>query len=50
VAPWVLGHEVIASVSLSLNLDQNTAHPFHAALPEIHRSTKRRARELPVLR
>jgi len=47
--PWRVEEELIRSVSLPLNLDQNRNHSFHAALSEKRRVAKMRARELPVI-
>jgi len=46
--PWRVEEELIRSVSLPLNLDQNRNHGFHAQLTERRRVAKARARELPV--
>jgi hypothetical protein len=40
--------QLIGSVSLPLNLDQNRNHVFHADLSELRRAAKERARELPI--
>ena len=47
--PWRVEEELIRSVSLPLNLDQNRNHSFHAGLTGRRRSAKARARELPVV-
>jgi len=47
--PWRVEEELIRSVSLPLNLDQNRHHNFHAALSAMRRAAKMRARELPVM-
>lgn len=47
--PWVVEEEMIRTVPLPLNLDQNAAHPFHATLSRLRSEAKRRARELPVV-
>jgi hypothetical protein len=47
--PWELEHDLITSVCLPLNLDQNRNHSFHAELSALRRAAKRRARELPIL-
>ncbi len=47
--PWRVEEELIRSVSLPLNLDQNRNHRFHAVLSEMRRAAKMRARELPVM-
>ncbi len=46
--PWQLEAELIASVPLPLNLDQNAHHEFHGALTALRREAKQRARELPI--
>ena len=47
--PWRVEEELIRSVSLPLNLDQNRNHSFHAVLSEHRRNAKARARGLPVI-
>jgi len=47
--PWKLEEELISTVDLPLNLDQNRHHAFHSVLSQIRREAKMRARELPVL-
>jgi hypothetical protein len=47
--PWRVEEELIRSVSLPLNLDQNRNHCFHAQLTERRRVAKTRAKELPVV-
>jgi hypothetical protein len=47
-APWELEAELIAELSLPLNLAQNVRHPFHPALSEIRQAAKVRARNLPI--
>lgn len=46
--PWLLEEELIAELSLPLNLAQNGRHEFRAVLSELRRSARQRARELPV--
>jgi hypothetical protein len=46
--PWVLEEQLIRSVSLPLNLDQNGHHAFHAALSAMRAAAKTRAQRLPV--
>lgn len=46
--PWRVEEQLIRSVSLPLNLDQNRHHGFHSELSEKRRAAKARARELPV--
>jgi GIY-YIG catalytic domain len=47
--PWRIEEQMIRSVSLPLNLDQNRHHGFHSYLSEIRRAAKARARALPVI-
>ena len=47
--PWRVEEELIRSVSLPLNLDQNRNHQFHATLSEVRRAAKMGARTLPVV-
>jgi hypothetical protein len=47
--PWGIEEQMIRSVSLPLNLDQNRHHGFHSELSERRRAAKARARELPVV-
>ena len=47
--PWELEEQLIRSLNLSLNLDQNRVHGFHPELSRIRREAKARARELPIL-
>lgn len=46
--PWQVEEELIRSISLPLNLDQNRHHSFHAQLTAMRRAAKARAQELPV--
>lgn len=46
--PWKVEEEIIKSVSLPLNLDQNRNHPFHAVLSAVRKEARRRARDLPI--
>ena len=46
--PWNVEKDLIDSLSLPLNLDQNTTHPFHSRLSAIRREAKRQAQSLPV--
>ena len=43
VEPWRLEEQLIASVSLPLNLDQNRHHAFHDRLSALRREARRRA-------
>ena len=47
--PWKLEKELIASMNLPLNLDQNSTNEFFGVLSDLRRTAKARARELPVL-
>lgn len=47
--PWLLEEELIASLDLPLNLDQNRHHPFHAELSRHRSEAKAEAASLPVL-
>jgi hypothetical protein len=47
--PWKLEEELITSLDLPLNLDQNRRHGFHPVLSRIRQAAKARARELPIL-
>jgi hypothetical protein len=47
--PSKVEEELIATVDLPLNLDQNRRHGFHAVLCNIGREAKAKARELPIL-
>jgi len=47
--PWELETEVINTYSLPLNLDQNTAHPFHPILSQLRREAKQTANNKPIL-
>jgi hypothetical protein len=47
--PWELEADMLRRVSLSLNLDQNRNHSFHATLTELRTAAKRQARSLDVL-
>jgi hypothetical protein len=47
--PWKLEEELISSLDLPLNLDQNKRHGFHSTLSRIRSDAKAKARERPVL-
>jgi hypothetical protein len=47
--PWTVETQLITSVCLPLNLDQNRSHPFHATLSALRATAKRQVDELPVL-
>lgn len=46
--PWTLEEELIGSLDLPLNLDQNRHHGFHAELSSRRRAAKATAATLPV--
>jgi hypothetical protein len=46
--PWLLEEELIARLSLPLNLDMNRRHPYHPTLSSLRRSAKETARRLPI--
>ena len=47
--PWTLEEELIGSLDLPLNLDQNTHHLFHSELSMRRRAAREAAAALPVL-
>jgi hypothetical protein len=47
--PWEVERELIGSIDLPLNLDENRHHPFHPGLSAIRSAALRRARELPIV-
>jgi len=47
--PWELEEQLIRTVGLPLNLDQNRHHLFHATLTRLRKEAKKRARSLLVL-
>lgn len=48
-ALWVVEEELIATLSLPLNLDQNRAHSFASVLSGMRSAAKRQAEALPVI-
>lgn len=46
--PWLLEEQLISTVSVPLNLDQNRQHAFHARLSALRKEAKARANALPV--
>ncbi len=48
--PWIAEEELIRTVSLPLNLDQNRHHAFHQELSAKRREAKAQARVLPIVR
>ena len=51
-APVTLGveKEIIESVSLPLNIQDNQHHPFSGTLSDMRKEAKRMARETPIAR
>jgi hypothetical protein len=47
--PWKREEELISTLDLPLNLDQNSRHGFHPELSQIRREAKAAARALPIL-
>lgn len=47
--PWTVEEELIATLDLPLNLDQNRHHTFHSVLSERRRQAKAVAESLPVV-
>jgi hypothetical protein len=47
--PWLLEDELIAKLSLPLNLHGNARHPFHPVLSAMRREAKERADQLPIV-
>jgi hypothetical protein len=47
--PWVLEHQAITTVSLTLNLDQNS-HPFRLMLSALRSKMRAAALEQPIVR
>lgn len=47
--PWVLESELLGSLSLPLNLEQNAGHTFCQSLKAIRAEARRRARALPII-
>ena len=48
--PWLLEEQLIATVSLPLNLDQNRQHAFHARLSALRSDARARANASPIWR
>ena len=46
--PWVVESELLATVNLPLNLDQNRQHAFHSTLSALRRAAKLKAAGLPI--
>lgn len=46
-APWQFEADVVRALSLPLNLEHNTGHPFRTVLSSLRREARQRARELP---
>jgi hypothetical protein len=47
--PWLAEQQLIASVSLPLNLDQNHHHAFHQQLTQVRAAARMTARTLPIV-
>jgi len=47
--PWLAEQQLIASVNLPLNLDQNRQHAFHQQLTKARADARMAARALPVV-
>jgi hypothetical protein len=47
--PWLAEQQLITSVNLPLNLDQNRQHDFHQQLTQVRADARRAARTLPVV-
>jgi hypothetical protein len=47
--PWLAEQQLIASVNLPLNLDQNRHHAFHQQLTKVRADARMTARMLPVV-
>ena len=47
--PWIIEEQLISTLSLPLNLDQNARHSFCSVLKAIRKEAADRARELPVV-
>jgi hypothetical protein len=48
-APWTVEAQLISTLHLPLNLEQNSRCGFHPALSQLRRDAKRLARDLPIL-
>jgi len=48
--PWLLEEELIQTLSLPLNLDQNSHHAFHDTLSKLRANGRLRAKGLPVIK
>jgi len=46
--PWIMEEQLISTVCLPLNLDQNRGNAFHPVLSELRFAAKMKARELPI--
>jgi len=47
--PRTIEHLCLESLSLPLNLESNTGHPFHAPLTELRRAARQAAHALPIV-
>lgn len=48
--PWIWESQMIAQLSLPLNLEHNQHHPFYPMLSQLRQDGRQRARELPIVR
>ena len=46
--PWVLEEELLTRLSLPLNLQGNSHHPFSTQLTGLRQEAKRAARDMPI--
>ena len=47
--PWKLEEDLISTMDLPLNLDQNRHHKFHSVLSRLRQEAKAKARDLPIV-
>jgi GIY-YIG catalytic domain-containing protein len=47
--PWILERELIGTLDVPLNLQDNKHNAFHAVLTRLRAEAERNARELPML-
>jgi hypothetical protein len=47
--PWYLEEQILAEISLPLNLRGNESHPFYPTLRELRQQAKQRAQGLPIV-
>lgn len=48
-APWAIEEELLLSLSVPLNIQGNSRHPFYRTLKRMRESARQKARELPIL-